>query len=741
MAVDRPTFSESWYRVGQLTPRLRSMVQTYRQHYRGATWQVLRDPSNNQFFRVDDANYHFLGLLDGKRTVNQAWELTCEQNGDAAPTQGEAIQLLGQLYQSNLLDADFPADVTTMFERFRKRRQREFKGHLGNLLFIRIPLYDPDRLLNFLLPMFGWLFSPIGVMLWFILGIYALSQLAGNVGALWQQSSGILAPENLIYLYACSIFIKLLHETGHGIACKYFGTRKDELASGGTPGGEVHTFGIMFMVFIPLPYVDASSSWAFRNKWHRAFVAAGGMYIELAIAAVAAIIWANTTDELVTGLAYNIMFIAGFTTILFNANPLIKFDGYYILADLSETPNLQQRSKQYIYYLVKKYLYGVRNPMNPAHTLAERPWLSLYAVAAFLYRIVLTISILFMVLDTETFFFVGIIFAVSALIGWVAMPLGKWMHYIASHQELLRTRGRAMIITAVFFALIFIGVGMIPIPDRSRAQGIIESRTTSKVFAGADGFVMNTLPSDANIDSVDEAIVESSNFDLQLQYERLGAERNLYRAYYRQARNDDPAYAQTVLEQISAVDEQIVRVQEQLDDLQVKSPVQGVWVSPVDHRIQGAYIRRGEELGQVVDPNDLVIRIIADQALGPRLNGELAVGDSIELKVQNRPDHTFNATLLRKPEGGQRTLPSEALGYMAGGSIATDTQAQDPRATAETVFEFMLEIPQDWQSELSFELYPGQRVMARFELPPSPIAYQLWRYTRQIFQKRFQVAI
>ena len=162
MPVERPTFSESWYRVAEMRPRLRPTIQTHRQHFRGQMWHVVQDPSNNQFSRLSDPAYRFVALLDGRRTVGESWKICNEQLGDSAPTQGEVIQLLGQLYVSNLLLSEVPPDAESLFQRYRKRVQREVQGYLMNLLFIRIPLIDPDHFLNRWVGLFGKFFSPRG---------------------------------------------------------------------------------------------------------------------------------------------------------------------------------------------------------------------------------------------------------------------------------------------------------------------------------------------------------------------------------------------------------------------------------------------------------------------------------------------------------------------------------------------------------------------------------------------------
>src|SRR3954469_4583316 len=144
MPIERPTFHESWYRVETLHPRLRSTVQVSRQHFRGQQWHVIQDHSNNMFFRLAEPAYRFIGLLDGKRSVGDAWRIANETLGDDAPTQGEVIQLLGQLYTGNLLQADVTADTQTLFARYKKRKHREITSYLMNIMFSRIPILDPD---------------------------------------------------------------------------------------------------------------------------------------------------------------------------------------------------------------------------------------------------------------------------------------------------------------------------------------------------------------------------------------------------------------------------------------------------------------------------------------------------------------------------------------------------------------------------------------------------------------------
>jgi len=772
MAVDRPTFSESWYRVAELKPALRTVVQTYRQHYRARMWHVLRDPTNNQFFRLDDAGYHFVGMLDGKRTVAQVWEAANEQLGDRAPTQGEAIQLLGQLFTSNLLQAELPPDAAGMFERYRKRVRREISGYLMNLLFIRIPLFDPEPILEKWVGVVGWIFSKVGFVLWAILLGVGFSHLSGSWEELLKAADPqlMLQTENIALLYLCFAGIKAIHEFGHGFACKTFGKRT------GT-GGEVHTMGIMFLVLMPVPYVDASSAWAFRNKWHRIIVGAAGMYVELAVAAVAAIVWSQTqSGTLLNDICYNLIFVAGVSTILFNANPLLRYDGYYMLSDALEMPNLAQRGKEYIYYLVKKYVYRVRRPRNPAHTKGERFWLFVYAIASGIYRVFVTVAIMLYLMDVlqGVLFFLALALAISGLFGFIVVPLFKWAKYLFTSEELGRTRPLAMATTGIFFAIVITLVGIIHFPDRARAEGVIEPKDFRFVYTRADGIVLSVTPSGTKVTPDGPILLTLENRELLTKLAMLDAELQEVQAQTRQARADNEiGLAQSLLIKQSAVEQQRARLLEEVQSLKMHSPITGEWVSPEIERSVGTFLKRGDKVGMVASTDSFVIRAIADQTLGPRVLSEiLAVARAegreatVEVRVKGRPEEWFEGVIKSEQDvlpAGQDELPSAALGYLAGGTVQVKMDDEQGTKTAEPVFEVRIdpqhvrrnaEAQAEWEAlaakaeslgkpvppkPQTIDLKSGQRVVVRFEMPSKPLAQQWWLELKQMLQQRFKM--
>jgi putative peptide zinc metalloprotease protein len=728
LAIERPTFSESWYRITGLKPRLRTTVQVYRQHFRGQMWHVLQDPASNQFFRLNEPAYQFVAMLDGRRTVGEVWRTCTEKLGDSAPTQGEAIQLLGQLYTSNLLSAELPPDAEGLLQRYRKRRFREIQGYVMNLLFIRIPLIDPDRFLDRWLSVFGRVFTKIGLALWMALICVGLYFLAGRAGDLADCASNIFDPANLPFLYIGMVMAKVFHEFGHAFACKWFGQRAG--------GGEVHVMGVMFLVFMPLPYVDASSAWAFRSRWHRVIVGAAGMFIELAVAAAAAIIWANTrSGTAVHAICYNIMFIAGVSSILFNGNPLLRYDAYYILSDLLEIPNLAQRSKQYLYYLVKRYAWSVRRAISPAHTPGERGWFVFYGVASTVYRIFIFAMILLFLTDRlpESLAIVAVAFGLVAAFTWLCVPAGKFIRYLATNNELARVRPRAVASTLIFLLAVFIGIGLINFPDRYRGEGIGEPINLAIIHAEADGFVKDFLPSGKRVGPSGPVLMQCENPELQAQHERLLAERSRLQIRLRIARTQEPAAAQILTEQLAALDEQVSRAEDQLASLTIHAPLDGTWISPDINRLRGGYVHRGDTIGLVAGLEDVLIRIVVDQQSAAILVAEAR--RQVEIRVKGRPDMKCSGRILRILPAGSKQLPSAALGYAAGGAM--QTAMDDPKGTKSAERFFEIHVVPDETAD--FKLLSGQRVVVRFETPPKPLLVQWWRSLLQVIQRRFRI--
>ena len=728
MAVDRPTFHEAWYRVAELRPRLLSGVRVRRQHFRGQLWYVLENPANNQFARMAENAYRFVGALDGRRTVSHVWQRCNEQLGDGAPTQGEVIQLLGQMYAMNLLYADLLPDVEGLFNRYRRRIRREVLGYVSNLLFIRIPLIDPDAFLDRWVGIVGRLYSGAGLLLWTLLLTAGLYFVVGGFRELVAQSADVLAPGNLVLLYLSFVVIKVCHEFSHAFACKKFGQLNQS-------AGEVHTMGVMFLVFFPLPYVDASSAWAFRNKWHRALVGMSGVIAELAAASVAAIVWAQTSVGTLHIIAYNVIFVASISTLLFNGNPLLRFDAYYVLSDLIEVPNLAQRAKNYIHYVVKRYVWGLAKAQNPAYSPGEGLWFVFYGIASTAYRVFISVRILLFLNNRlpEAFFILVPVLAVSAVVAWLLVPLGRFVKYLAASSELARNRARAMASTVGGLCLGLLVLGWIRLPDHYRIEGVVEPAQLALIHAESDGFVTDFLPSGSTVSPTGRPLVTAANPELEAEKKALLADRRALEVRLQRAQTEEVAAAQIIAEQIDALNEKIARVESDLAALDLRPPFDGTWVAPDIDRAKGTYLRRGERIGFVGSLDALIVRATAGQNVAAMVFEQAQ--KAVELRVKGRPAVTLAGHISRIFPAGHDVLPSEALGYGAGGAMPTRSRTPQDTTTAERFFEIRMEPARCGPTVL----LTGQRVVARIRMESKPLLVQWWQSARRLFQRRFHI--
>ncbi|MCG8511432.1 MAG: efflux RND transporter periplasmic adaptor subunit, partial [Rhodospirillales bacterium] len=404
------------------------------------------------------------------------------------------------------------------------------------------------------------------------------------------------------------------------------------------------------------------------------------------IAVGALFVWANTSAQgeytLINTLAYNVIFIASVSTLLFNLNPLLRFDGYYILSDLLEMPNLNQRSRDYVYYLVKKYGYGVRRPRDPARSNGERVLLLIFAVTSTIYRVIISIGIFFFV--ATKLFFIGMLLAISGIIAWVGMPLYKFFKYLVSNAELSRTRRRATLVTAMFFGLVFVGVGMIPVPDRGRAMGIVSPRERQSVVAGGDGFVTMVAASNKHV-AAQEQLADAENIELQLELQRLAAQRRVLEARYNKQRSEDLASAQIVRYEIEVLERDMKEIERKLTALQIDAPFDGLWVSQQVDKLPGMYLQRGQSLGDVLDVSQIQVKIAAGQTVGPRVVNELGVGSVVELRLPGLPEAVYHYR-IDQILTDQQQLPSPALSVVAGGNVAVQPDDQQGTKSIERFY-------------------------------------------------------
>jgi putative peptide zinc metalloprotease protein len=710
-------FSALWYRVAELKPRIRSHANIHRHRYRGETWYVLHDLASGRAHRFSPACYLVIGLMDGRQTIQEIWDTAMGRLGDDAPTQDEMIQLLSQLHSADVLQCDVSPDAAEVFQRFEKQQRKKLFGQLMSPLWWRIPLVDPERFLTRLLPWVRPFIGVAGACVWAILVGVALVLASVH----WRDlTAGLLdrlmLPSNLIILWCLFPFLKAFHEIGHGLAIKAF-------------GGEVHDMGVMFLVFSPLPYVDASTASAFASKWQRIAVGAGGMVAELFLAALALFVWLAAEPGLVRSLAYNVVLIAGVSTVLFNGNPLLRYDGYYVLADLLEIPNLYQRSRTYLGYLCERYLFGHREAERPPDSPSERAWFIVYAVSSFVYRIFVIVAIALFLFHKA--FYLGMV-AVAALLGaWLVVPAWKGIHFLVASPRLRRIRIRAMAISLALVGGVIVGIALVPVPSRTTAEGIVWVPEDALVRAAADGFVERLVVRPGSHVRPGALLLVCRDPQLTTQVEVLAARLRELRARYDEQQPVDRVKAAMVLEETRYVEEDLAKARQQLEDLTIRSRVDGTFVVDSADDLPDRFVRRGELLGHVVTSDTITVRAIVAQE-----NTDLVRNHTqrVEVRLSEQTGETLPASIKREVPGASERLPSAALGHGGGGAVAVDPRDSHGITAMEKVFQIDLELPAERRI-----LNVGGRVYVRFDHGWEPLAVQWARQLRQLFLARLNV--
>jgi len=709
--------SQFWYRIAPLRPRLRSHLEIHRHHYRGRLWYVLQDHGAGHQHRFSPAAYAFIALIDGRRTVEEIYRALETSQGNQAPTQDDLAQVLAQLYAADAIQCDVPPDVGELLLRRERQMRESWQNRLLNPLSASFPLFDPERLLARLAPLARPLQGRIGLVLWFAIVGTAAFQAALHWSELTQDvTDRILTPQNILILWLLFPLIKTLHELGHGLATKMF-------------GGEVHEMGVLLVALQPVPYIDASAASAFRSKRQRILVGAAGMMVELVIASWALFLWLNIQPGALRAVAYNVLFIAGVSTVLFNANPLLRYDGYYMLADYLEMPNLRARAQAYMKYWCERYIFGREDAVSEPATAAERAWLFVYPIGAFIYRLfALAAIVLFL---AGKFFFVGVLLALGGIAAWILVPLGKTILYVCASPRIQSVRRRALIATALIAFVIAGALLWLPLPLRTRAEGVIWLPEQARLRASNDGFIEQIVATPGSRVQVGDVLIITGDPQLTTQVAVLEARLDELETRYTAQWLSDVRQAQIIKDEVEHVREQLARARERVSDLTIRSRAEGIFEMPEAESMPGRFVHQGALLGYVLDIGALSARVVV-----PDVDVDLVRHRTkrIELRLVDRPTETFTTTIQREVPAASEKLPSTALGSQGGGAIAVDPLDKEGLKAVEKIFQFDLALP----NQAHVHAFGG-RVYVRFDHGWEPLANRWERRLRQLFLSRFHV--
>jgi len=713
--MSTPLFSQSWHRVAQLRPKIRPHAQIHRHHYRGQRWYVLQDHATGAFHRFQPSAHFVIGLMNGERTVDDVWKASLDRLRDDAPTQDELIQLMAQLHSADILLCDVPPDGIELFERFHRKQSAKFKQRWSSPLALRFPVLDPDQYLDKMVPFVRPVFSWVGMFIWAAAVITALVLAITHWPELTQNvSDRVLAPQNLLLLALLYPMIKLLHELGHALTTKVW-------------GGEVHEMGIMLLVLMPIPYVDASSASAFRLRRRRVAVGAGGIIVELFLASLAMFVWLNVQPGLLRAAAYNVMLIGGVSTLLINGNPLLRFDGYYILSDLLEIPNLAQRSQRQLRYIIDRYLFGVVDAETQATARGESSWFVIYGVAGAIYRIFLFSAIILFV--AGRFFFIGVLLALWASFGLLVMPIYKSVRYVLAGPNLQRSRVRAVLTAGGLLAAFLIVFFLVPAPLYTRAEGVVWIAENSLVRAGADGFIDDVLAQPGARVRTGDPLITTRYPALDTRVRVLELRVEELRTREEALRVSDQVAADIARQDMLAAMAELARAGEERDALTMRAQRDGTLVLTRSTDLVGRFVRKGQLLGYVLDLSTVTARVVVTQGNVDLVRRQTK---SVSARLAENLTETPARILREVPQASDR-LPSNLLGTAGGGQIAIDPRFQDGTAI-QALFQFDVELlPEESLATV------GGRVHVRFDHGKEPLARQAYRALRQLLLRRFRV--
>ncbi len=690
---------------------LREDLEVSRHVFRGVVSYVVRDQMTFQSQRLDAGDYEVFAAIRSDRSLGETFADLVRRDVLQSDEEEKFHQFVLMLHRLGFLRLPI-ADDKAVYRRFQARKQGEARQRLTSILFLRIPLWNPDAFLQRTMHLFRFVFSGTFFALWLVLVGFALYVGQARWESLRQPLDGVLVAQNLPLLWLTLVGLKVFHEFGHAYACKHF-------------GGHVPEMGAYFLLFTPCAYVDATACWSFTRKRDRLIVCLAGMYIESIFAAIAVLVWAMTEPSIINSIAYNVIFLAGVVTVLFNINPLMRYDGYYILSDWLEIPNLRQRADRHIRDVVKRWLLKIR-PTGEPEPRRLRAILFSYGFAAFLYRIALLISIA-AVLATKVFL-LGVVFAAVYLGNSLIGSLRRLTGYLWRAEETAPVRLRAAALGILLLVVLPAVFAVVPLPSTVHAAGIVSAEKESVLRASSSGFLQAVMiePGCAvagkapiaklSNDALAEAVAEQ-----EARWRASSLRQEVYRA-------TDPVKAIQEEAMMLVHQAALARARDELDRAVIRSPFDGRLVGGVRHTFLGRYFRKGDAIGTVVAGPCIVRAIVTEEQLQRMA---VQIGDRVQFRPAANPSLPIDGRLLRVAPAGSKLVGVLPLTHVGGGDIAVDPLTHEAN---KPYFEIVAEMDALAGARLRHGSTGSLRLVAQREPLAQTFGRRLIRFWNQLYQ-------
>ena len=679
-------------------PPLRRDLLISQTAFEGRTYYVVKDPISLQYFRMTAEDYYLATLFDGARTFGQIREAYVKRyphvrlDYTTEELQERVLRFANDLALMQFLSVQGMRLKARLDAQKNQKAKKKGLYNLANqVFFFRFSLFDPDRLFGRMAKPIWWMWTRTSLWVSIGLCLAAVFVFYLNVERIQPTMANFFSFKNIALMWVTTILIKSVHELGHGLTCKHY-------------GGEVHEVGAMSMVFTPYFFVNVTDSWTMPNRIHRILVSAAGIYVELVIAALATFLWAVVQPGPFQDFLFNVMVIASVSTIIFNANPLMRFDGYYIMTDAIEVPNLQAKSRALIQHQLTKLLFGSSNNQALARMPLpkKRFWLFYtYAVLSWVYGYYVIYSLaVFMKPHLEPIGLEGLAtwFTALALISWIAMPLlgfFKTMQLTLADWKSGGRLRRLSLFGAIAFG-IFGVMCFVPVELKITRVGAVQLAEPEEVRPEVEGFIAEVLVKEGDVVQAAQPLARLANRERQQNHyadeQRLrSAEAQLQRALglgmpaeQKQWENNVAGLRARLAESQRSVDALTLRAKQSGSVLTNDTTV----LTKHPGNLQGRLLKPGELFCDVVRVDPMRIKI----ALNEKQVRYVEQGQRVLLKADAYPDRTFEGTIASKPLMFVGQDMPAAFSARRAGDVPTGYDAHGKEVPLERVFTAEIEV-------------------------------------------------
>jgi len=712
-------FSDEWHKLSELVFRVKGNIRFSRHVFQNKPAYVASIPSSNAHIKLSINAYFFVQLFDGSKTLAQVWEAFNEHE-QRYFSKGDVVDLIRNLADKSFLQSNNYANYKAITEDKAITKEREIESKWYSFLFIQIPLFTPNRLFKFLYQWLSFLFTKFAVLLYVLFISYVVITFLPESNSFAKDNiSGLLSPSNLPWLYLVIVLSKLLHECAHGLSCAKY-------------KGQVTTLGVMLLVLTPLPFVDVTSMWANPDKKKRMIVSSAGIFLDSLLAAVALIVWVKTSNGMINSIAYNTFFVAFASTLFLNLNPLIKFDGYHILSDAIEIPNLQEKSTRFLKFVWKRYVGGDRQAVNPAQNRREFGIYLVYGILSFFYKILLMLTISYAV--SLRFLLFGKILAITAFILYILKPMITTITNAVKEKDpyVKRRFGFFYLGCAIIAAVL----AFVPLPSYSRAKGIVASQTHQVINLETTGTVRSVAFAPGQYVKKGQVLLTLENLELLSQIKQvensLAASQRSQRAYI-----DQPDLLKILQIKIKSLSEQLVEIRAKYDKNIIKANQDGFLYYDPDLVKEGNTLTKGQSVIKIANHNQLYFSAVIYQTESAYFFMQ-AADQNPEFKIYGLEDRTFTCKNILAIPASKSELPSASLGFLLGGDVLVDQRANNGTQALENFFELRGEIEQEVDFN-SLKIIPERRGEIRYYIGNKTILSRCYLWVRKVLQKDHRV--